>query len=647
MRARTSRACAADSSDAPITARDDRLGDTAPLMHEVLAHAAALLCLVAALVLPGHALERAWLRDADLDGLRGLTRIALGIACWMLALFALASAGALRPAAVAATALGFAVAALWARRRFGPARAEPLDPAFLAAVALATAPFWLQALGYQVGGDAVTYHLTLPKRYLAAGGFTAVPMNVYAIWPHATELLFALAMQLRDYALAVALHTAFGALSLYAVYAACRAAGRPAAGWLAAPLALANPVFLFELGVAYVDLAYAFFFTAGVVFMARALRSRPADAGALALAGVCGGALAGIKLTGVLGAAAIAALALPRAVALARAGEARRLGAPALRFALPVAALGLPWLARSAALTGNPVHPFLYAVFGGPDWSAALGAQFAEWQRGIGMGRAPVDYALLPLRVLLEGGADYAHFGGRLGAQWLALVPLACALGWREPLVRAALAASGVYFALWAQGSQQMRFLVPLVPPLALACAFALDAAVDRFAARRPPRARRALRAALAVLAVAWAFQISRAHYAQAFAVLPSLRSDASARRAAAVDPVFRWIDATLPADARLLMLDTNQTFFLEREALADSFFEASQLADWLRDAQTPDEVGARLAARGISHVLRDRRRDWGIAWPPALLELLRDETRAQRRYLSPDGRVEVWELRR
>src|SRR5262245_61438187 len=136
MRAPTSRVRVADNSDAPVTARDDRLGDTAPLMHEVLAHAAALLCLVAALVLPGHALERAWLRDADLDGLRWLARAALGIACWMLALFVLAAFSALRPAALWALAAGFAAAALWAQRRFGPARGEPRDLAFLAAIAL-------------------------------------------------------------------------------------------------------------------------------------------------------------------------------------------------------------------------------------------------------------------------------------------------------------------------------------------------------------------------------------------------------------------------------------------------------------------------------------------------------------------------------
>jgi hypothetical protein len=615
-------------------------------MHDVLAHAAALLLLVAALVLPGHALERCWLRGADLDGLRVLARIALGIAAWMLALFACAALGLLRPLPLALLLAGFAAAAALAQRRFGSARGEPWDAAFLAAAFLLTAPFWLLPLGYQVLGDAATYHLALPKLYLAAGGFREVPLSVYAIWPHATELLFALAMLARDHALAGALHGAFGVLALHAVHAACRAQGRSAAGWLAAPLALANPVLAFELGIAYVDLAFAFFLAAGVVFMQRALRSQPADPGALALAGACGGALAGIKLNGALGAAAIAALALPRALALARAGELQSLARLALCFALPLGALGLPWVLRSAWLTGNPIYPFFYAQLGGPDWSAALGERFAAWQRGIGMGRSAFDYALLPVRVLALGGADYTRFAGRLGPHWLPLLPLALVLGWRQPLARAALAASAVYFACWAAGSQQMRFLIPVLPLWALACALALDDGAARLAAQRPARLR-ALRGALGAAAVAVLLLATRAHHAAALAALPGLRVDASARQAAAVDPAFDWANAALPVDARVLLLDTNQSFFLEREALADSFFEASQIADWLAGAGDPAEAHARLRARGISHVLRDRRRDWGIAWPPALLALLGDPELAPRRYRSPDGRVEVWELRR
>jgi len=613
-------------------------------MQEVLAHSAALAGLVALLFLPGYALERWTARGAELAGLRALARAALGSASWMLALFALAALQLLRPAALLAVALAFGALALAARLRFGGAR-EAQGGGFLAAAALATAPFWLGALDYGVAWDAGAYHLSLPRRYLAAGGFTALPLNVYAIWPHATELLFAPALLLRDHALATALHTSFGALALWAVYRACCAEGHPAAGWLAAPLALANPVLLFELGIAYVDLVSAFFFSAGIAFMARALRGPARSRGALALAGVCGGALAAVKINGVLGTAALASLALPRALALARAGELRALGRDALAFAAPAALLWLPWLARSAALTGDPLYPLLYPILGGPDWSPALAQRFGDWQRGIGMGRGALDYALLPLRVALAGGQDYGHFAGRIGAHWLLCIPFAVAFGRSQPLVRAALAASALYFALWALGSQQMRFLVVILPPLALATALSFEHALARL-----PRARRgnpvpALRTAAGALALALLLHFGSQHFANALTALRGLRVEPELRRAAAVEAHWHWANRWLPPDARVLLLDTNQTFFLEREALADSFFEASQIADWLGPARDPAAVRARLAERGVTHVLRDRRRHWGIAWPPALLQLLDDPARARRLYRSADARVEVFAL--
>ena len=94
-----------------------------------------------------------------------------------------------------------------------------------------------------------------------------------------------------------------------------------------------------------------------------------------------------------------------------------------------------------------------------------------------------------------------------------------------------------------------------------------------------------------------------------------------------------------------MLFLNTNKAFAIRREVLADSIFEASQIADWLRTATTPGELEERLAAAGITHVLWEHV-DWGIEYPPALLDLLADPARAVARYRSPDGRFTVLELR-
>jgi hypothetical protein len=596
-------------------------------------HLLALGSLAAAIVLGGYATERLCFRRAPLGHLRWLARVVLGVLLWMAGLFALAASGALSRASVLAFGAACVACAGAARARFGPGPAgETAGLGFAGVAGLGVAPFLVLALRPEVSWDAAAYHLTLPKHWLAAGGFAPLPLSVYAHWPLATELLYAAAMALGDYPAAKALHTAFGLATLWALYLGARSFHRGESGWIAAPLALANPVLLFELGVAYADLAYAFFFVAGLLFLLQWRRAQQSRS-ALWLAGLCCGGLAGLKVTGIVGAAALFGLAAPRIARQLRDGALRDAGRDALALSLPLLLLWGPWLAKSALLTGNPVYPLLHEVFGGPDWSPELSRRLAAWLTSIGMGREPLDYALLPLRVIVSGGPGYAQFGGRLGLQWLLLLPLAIAFG-RGPLARGALVASGLYFALWALGSQQMRFLIPLLGPLALASGVAISELLARLPSARARRA--ALAAVLAAGSLLYA-HTARRPLANAWRALGQPAADPRSE-------ADRFV-ATLPEDAVLLLLDTNQTFFLERPALADSFFEASQIADWLAGETRAEDVRARLRERGVTHLLIERR-DRGIDWPEGLTALLADRTLLARRFRSADGRFELYELR-
>ena len=487
-------------------------------MSYVLTHLVALVALAATFSLAGYALARLLFRGDEPRAFRPLARLVLGLAVFMLALFALAAVGALGTPGVLAVCIAAVGAAVIARVRFGPAPAGAVNgEVFVAACALATAPLFLLALSQGVSWDANTYHLTLPRLYLEAGGFVTVPMSVYANWPLGTQLLFAAAMALQDHALAKSLHAAFGLATLWAVWLGAAHFHRPRSGWLAAPLVLASPVVLFEWSVAYVDLAYAFFLVAGVLFAAhwRATGAREA----LWLAGFCGGALASVKVSGPLGAIAIGSVLLPALWQRGRDGAA-----DLVRFAAPVVMLGLPWLVRAALETGNPVYPWLHGTFGGPDWSPALAEQFARWQREIGMGRAPLDYLKLPWRVINEGGARYDRFGGVVGVHWVAVLPLAIA-GLRNRLVRAALMASGVYFVLWALGSQQARFLIPILPLLALAGSVGAFEALARLSKERERR----VTVVLFVVAAVWLAVAAREPVRQAWALWPAFSAGGDA----------------------------------------------------------------------------------------------------------------------
>jgi len=600
--------------------------------------------------LPGFALEGAAVRGALSGRLRGLARWCLGFAFWITLLFVLAVLHQLRPLPVWCTIALTTVAAIVVgiRSPIGVPRtaaalvswARGLPYALVPAVLLL--PGFIIAAGYGVAADAAVYHLTLPKLYLAQGGFRPVAFSVYSNWPLNIELLFALAMLLKDYVLATLVHFGFGVLTLYAIHVGCSTFHRPHTAWLAMVLFLANPVVLVETGWAYVDLAYAFFFLTGFLFMLRAAEDGQDRPTALLLAGITCGVLAGVKINGIAGAGVVGLLYV-----ISRAGRRReRRGFEArsflARFALPIVLLCVPWLIKSAWYTGNPVYPFLCGWFDGRDWNASLSAQFSAWQRSIGMGRAWLDYLLLPVRVILYGGEGYAHFDGRISVLWIALLPLTLLFGLRNSFVRRCLGAAGAYFVIWAMSSQQMRLLLPVLPLLAIAAAVTIADLLEHI------RWARVRQGALwcCLLGCGTAAGLTNADvFRSGTERLRLLAAHGESLRQMVFHPVYRFINERLPKDAKVLSLNWNFGFFLEREYVADSFFEASQVADWLRPATSKAEVRRSLAERGITHVLVGRY-DWGIAYPRARDAMLADPGYARILYWAEDDEFLLLELK-
>jgi len=303
----------------------------------------------------------------------------------------------------------------------------------------------------------------------------------------------------------------------------------------------------------------------------------------------------------------------------------------------------LAWFVKSWAFTGNPVYPFLYGVFGGPSWSPELGDMLREWQRSIGMGRGFVDYLLLPFRVILLGGQGYERFEGQIHPLWLAWIPLSLWMARRSDLVRRCLWISGLYFVSWGLTSQQMRFLIPILPFLATAAAVSLAELVSRYEARG---GRRLVELLVTTLVVVIVVQSGGRFLLGGWKLAGEYLNEGSAVRQAVVHPVYRFINESLPAEARLLMVNTNHGFFCQREYLADSFFEASQTQQLVKECRTKLDVAELLRDHGLTHVLIDAR-NRGIHYPRAFLDFLEEpDPLAEQIYRSEDGRFTLLEVR-
>ena len=601
-----------------------------------------LLGLVGIFFLTGWLLDQVVLKGSGLEPFSAVSWFGLGAAVWMGWVFALAAVQALSAPTLGLVAL-LTLVIVWRQRRsagrsFLDVRDGTSDSSRDAAawvlggvLGAILGGLWLQAIWPVLSWDADVYHLTVPRLYLEHGGFRRIPFNVYSNWPLNTQMLYVLALAARDHVLAKSVHYAFGLATFVLIWQSVRAETRAWAAWGAGALFLINPVVLDEFRAAYVDLTLAFFLLLGFLMVHQALEGGVGRDRRLILAGVFAGVAAGIKPTGLMGVFCLLVLFL---VASGRRGQrAAGLLGGVVRILGPAMLLLVPWGLKTWAFTGNPVYPFLYSWWGGPEWSRELGGQLAQWQRGIGMGRGWLDYLLLPFRVAAEGGSGYGHFDGRISILWLALVPLAAFLSRGRPLMARSLGVAGTYFVLWALSSQQMRFLLPILPLLAIAGALALFEVTRRLQVTFQPFARWVIAVGL-ILTLA---TVSQSMVVATGSMVGRYIDQGVEVTRSAIHPVFRYIDEEVPKGSKLMFLNTNRGFFCTREFIADSFFEASQINDLIQGANGVSGIGEILAQHEVTHLLIENR-DRSVPWPRSLFDFLNDPSRARQLYRSPDN---------
>lgn len=553
----------------------------------------------------GHRLRRALGRFAPRtdDPLElSVLEFGLGTAAAMAALAALGLLGLFRTWA-AWGLLGLFVAGdprPWLRdlrerlRSSAGVRGHPFLAACLGAVG---AMAFLSSLAPPTAQDALVYHLAVPAKYVEAGRICEVPGNFFAHFPQNVEMLFGLALLLGQPSLAGFYHWLLGAAAAAAVAQLARAV-RPGSSALFAAVAFATvPTAALIAGWPYVDLGVVFYCVASTACFVRWLSRRelPWLLFAAAFAGVAAGCKYTAGFQGILLVAAVAA-------------DARRDGlrACALRSAAVcgvVGALAAPWLVRNLVLTGNPVYPFFYEVFGGKSWDAerahVLRLFLSEWGRGDGLSGT----LLLPWRLTVSGRFfSQDGFDGVIGPVFLAGVPILL-LGLRLSREYRTVAGFALaWFAFWIATTRQVRFLLPAAACAASLLGAAVPGAIRSRGLRRAAAASFGAAFALDVLIVAVYFA---AH--SPLAVVLGVESERSYLRREVPGgdyPVFEHIERELPPESHILLGSMgNPGFLVKRRYTADALFENRTLAAVLDESPDPDRILDGFRARGFTHL--------------------------------------------
>lgn len=450
----------------------------------------------------------------------------------------------------------------------------------------------VEALAPPVHFDALVYHLTLPREFLAAHSVAAAGWNPYWGMPLGTEMLYTWAMALGRPQTAAVLGWMVGLLALIGVLGLGRGLGR-AAGWVGVAALLSGETLAASFAWAYADWSAALH-GAALIIALDAWRRRP-DWQKASLAGAMAGIAFGVKYSAAMGfvAGGVAMLLLLRE---------RRLWKSLFAYGAAAALLAAPWLLKNLLFTGALLYPFI----GQSSWIDPRAQSFFRGDAGRG---SLVRSLLTPFLASLEGVEGAPGFAASLGPVMMGLVPGVL-------LIRKSRAGAarnlGVFVAtgwiVWMGASRfsvqlsQSRLYYALYPAWAV-LAGAGYAGLARVRLRRIRLSR--LAGALVVLAItlsAVASGLGLLRNGSLRAVVGvEAESDYLARRLGAYQPAMESVQRLGPAGSVLTLWEP-RGFYCRPACRPDTWLDTWFLAR--QSLGDPESILNAWAEEGVTHLL-------------------------------------------
>lgn len=555
-------------------------------------------------------------RDSDSHILELARTVGVGSVLWSIVWFFLGIAGLYSAAtAIVATIVGIAccvpgIARLRSARVESrtPESVSGIDRIVAVLILLALAIAFIAALAPPIAKDTLLYHFALPKAFIAQHSNAFVEGNIASYLALGGEMHFVWAMLLGGIYSVRAGEAAAGAVAflflplLFAVVFGWARERQVSRRWsLVAVLLVASiPTAFHSASSGYTDIALAFYAALAVYSLVRWLDG--SDTKHLAyLAIFLGGALA-IKLTTLF---LISALVLVVLLKDRQKGSTGKLVIAAVLAFVLAGVLASPWYLRTWAATGSPLFPFYLSIWKGeaPGWDVersnlfqAMNAQYG------GVDRAPINYLLAPLRLSLAAQPEDANlYDGVLGVAFLIGLPFIWFGIRRKNSTVATLAGiSGIYFLFWLFSSEQIRYLLPIVPLLAVAIAASADSSEEK-ASEKAWYYALAFACVLGIgTSLAWFASRSPLRV-----VLGGVPSDAYLAGQLDYYPYYAFLNNKTPAEDKVWLINMRRdSYYLDRPYFSDYLFEDWTFRKMLWASKDVDELRAKTEAMGIKRIL-------------------------------------------
>ncbi len=452
-----------------------------------------------------------------------------------------------------------------------------------------------------IGNDELTYHLAVPKLYIENHGFYFIPGNIFSNYPLSSEMLFLIGLVLQGDVLAKTIHFSMALFLLLSMWQfSIHYIPKMPSPVLGPLIFLSIPSVFINTHMAYNDIAMTFYsFLAFLGFMNWSVRQ---EKGWLVLCGVFSGLAVATKYSGLI----LPLLGCLGILVAARKHQRSPYRATIylLTYYISAAIAGSPFYIKNWLLTGNPLYPFFYDFFGGLGWSSDQSRIYNYFLHSLGMGRSLYDYILLPFNLSFKAQMHSSVFDGVLGPIFILTLPFALGIKKLPTIIKISLGYCLFFFLFWASSAQQVRYLIPVFPLLAIISGYI---AIYYYQKYKPLFI-------LLIILIVTSITYNTYHIIVDFNKVRPDRfitgyedKTAFLTRLIPAYPIFHHINTHLPENTKIFLIYMkNLGYLCNRPYYSDSMLESYTIEKILDRSKTPEDVMAELKATGFTHILYD-----------------------------------------
>jgi hypothetical protein len=315
--------------------------------------------------------------------------------------------------------------------------------------------------------DALNYQLAIPAIYAREHRLLEVPYTFWSYIVGTTGQLYVMGLLLFGQPLPHLLHLGFGLVLCAATFSMARDIFNSRVGLVAAALLFTTPLFSWEYGTAYIDLIVSAYWAISLLCILKwdSLTNQGPDDSANTRWVILAGLMAGFSVATKLNAAVFlipSTLFLVFRLLALKLSVTQKLNVLLLAYALPALLVAAPWFVLRMSWTGNPVFPFMNALFGTRSSSDNASSFLSLFGLGTSLP------AIIQLPWVLSTRTDLFGEGpnGIIGAISLMSLPL-FAIFDRARLSRNSVSITLIAFLgflSWAFTAQYVRYMLPIIP---------------------------------------------------------------------------------------------------------------------------------------------------------------------------------------